>query len=71
MSPADPTGPGPCTRLLTGLSALLVSLSISQSPQICVSNLIYAFKDVIQYQTLNICCRIACCCSYDNKVYEI
>ena len=24
---ADPTGPGPCTRLLTGLSALLVRFS--------------------------------------------
>ena len=33
---ADPTGPGPCTRFLTGLSALLVMITIPWSLVFCI-----------------------------------
>ena len=34
--PADPTSPGPCTRLLTGVSALLVLLTLPWSLALCI-----------------------------------
>ena len=36
IPPADPTSPGPCTRLLTGVSALLVVLTLPWSLALCI-----------------------------------
>ena len=33
---ADPTGPGPCTRVLTGLSALMVIVTLPWSLAFCI-----------------------------------
>ena len=36
LHPADPTGPGPCALILTGISAILILLTLPLSLIACV-----------------------------------
>ena len=54
---ADPTGPGPCTRVITGLSALLVMITLPWSLAFCIKVSTYLFLkygiDTLVYLIVN------------------
>ena len=48
---ADPTGPGPCTRVLTGLSALLVLLTLPWSLALCIKVVTHYVRNTCENTT--------------------